>query len=469
MKGLLRGTPPNSQTGNSIALAAGIITIILLALTPTTIRVAVAQVNGLDVGLIRSVAGGGIAIALILLFRIPPPYGRHQWLCLFLSSVGSFVLFPPLFSIGTQRTSAAHASLIMASMPLVTSSIGFILDRRTPRVAWLFRAAIALTGEMVLILTVKGCSLALIFAAFLLGETLSVSLLACGLVILLGVVIAWQNASRPAMTNATVRGDVETVGAQAALSVKSVLAFVSASPIFAAAFAWAPPASADERTVDVLLVLAADVSYSINAREYDLQRAGYVAALTSHPVLSSIVGGSYGRVGICYIEWSGNAAQKVVVDWTMIDSAETARAFAKRIAASLRSFAERTSISAAIDFSVDRLNQAPFASAARIIDISGDGDNNAGRGVANARDDAVRQGITINGLVIINNDPIAAEHTKPIGGLVGYFGRDVVGGPKSFVAVANDFRAFGRVLEKKMATEISQASNGHRFAAVGGR
>lgn len=100
---------------------------------------------------------------------------------------------------------------------------------------------------------------------------------------------------------------------------------------------------------------------------------------------------------------------------------------------------------AAIDFSVDRLNQAPFASADRIIDISGDGDNNAGRSVANARDDAVHLAITI----------------------VGYFGRDVIGGPNSFVAVANDFGAFGRVLQKKIATEISQASNSHRFAALG--
>jgi hypothetical protein len=122
---------------------------------------------------------------------------------------------------------------------------------------------------------------------------------------------------------------------------------------------------------------------------------------------------------------------------------------------------------AAIDFSVDRLNQAPFASADRIIDISGDGDNNAGRSVANARDDAVHLAITINGLVIINNVPIAAEHTKSIGRLVGCFGRDVIGGPNSFIAVANDFGAFGRVLQKKIATEISQASNSHRFAALG--
>lgn len=583
MKGLLRNRFPDSRSRNLVALAAGIITITLFAMTPTTTRVAITQVNGLDIGLIRTLGGGGIAIALILLFRISPPRERHQWFCLLLFSVGSFVLFPSLFSIGTQRTSAAHASLIMASMPLVTSSIGFMLDRRLPPVAWLFGAAIALAGEMVLISMIKGSSsvqptivgdllvlascvsfcigavagsrvaarigpwrptfwaigiasaalfplaairysslsisaftsatwaallhltvgasvlacvtwsfalarggiakvaplqfvqpmLALIFAAFLLGERLSVSLLACGLVILLGVVIAWQNASRSVATTANMRGGerakLETVSARATLSLKSVFAFVSAAPIFAVAFAWVPAALADERTVDVLLVLAADVSYSINAQEYDLQRAGYVAALTSRPVVSSIVGGPYGRIGICYIEWSGNAAQKVVVDWTMIDSAETASAFANRIAASPRSFAERTSISAAIDFSVGRLNQAPFASAARIIDISGDGDNNAGRGVASARDDAVHQGITINGLVILNNDPIAAEHTKPIGGLVGYFGRDVIGGPKSFVAVANDFAAFGRVLAKKMATEISQASNSRRFAELGPR
>jgi hypothetical protein len=102
---------------------------------------------------------------------------------------------------------------------------------------------------------------------------------------------------------------------------------------------------------------------------------------------------------------------------------------------------------------------------ARIIDISGDGDNNAGRSVTGARDDALMHGITINGLVIIKNDPIAAEHTNPIGGLVSYFHRDVIGGPNAFVAVANEFSDFSDVLEKKLVTEIATASNSRRHAA----
>jgi Protein of unknown function (DUF1194) len=154
----------------------------------------------------------------------------------------------------------------------------------------------------------------------------------------------------------------------------------------------------------------------------------------------------------------------VVVDWTMIDGAEAAQGFAARIAQAPRSFAERTSISAAIDFSVDQLKRAPFQAPARIIDISGDGDNNSGRAVTTARDDALMQHITINGLVIMNNDPIAAEHTNPIGGLVSYFHRDVIGGPNAFVTVANDFSDFRNVVENKLVTEIAIASTARRHA-----
>ena len=146
----------------------------------------------------------------------------------------------------------------------------------------------------------------------------------------------------------------------------------------------------------LLLVLAADVSYSIRADEYELQRAGYASALTDPQVLAAIQANPHGRIGICYVEWSGDAAQKVVVDWMIVDGIETARKFAAGVAESPRSFSERTAIGAAIDFSIKQIARAPFASSTRVIDISGDGDSNAGRDAANARDEAISQGITIN-------------------------------------------------------------------------
>jgi drug/metabolite transporter (DMT)-like permease len=148
------------QSSNVLALAVGLFTITLFALTTTTARAAIALVDGMDIGLICTVGGGGIAIVLILLFRVHPPSQRRQWYDLLLFSLGSFILFPSLFSIGTGWTSAAHASLIMASTPLVTSALGFVLDRHMPRPASLAGAALALTGEIVLIAIVEGGSTA---------------------------------------------------------------------------------------------------------------------------------------------------------------------------------------------------------------------------------------------------------------------------------------------------------------------
>jgi drug/metabolite transporter (DMT)-like permease/uncharacterized protein YjiS (DUF1127 family) len=144
----------NSKT--AAALGAGVIAITLFALTPTTTRLAIVQVEGLDIGLSRTLGASMIAILLILLLRIPPPRRPAEWQGLGLFSLGCFILFPLLFSIGTQSTSAAHASLIMACMPVVTSAFGFVLDRHLPGAAWLAGAALALLGEIVLIVAAKG-------------------------------------------------------------------------------------------------------------------------------------------------------------------------------------------------------------------------------------------------------------------------------------------------------------------------
>jgi drug/metabolite transporter (DMT)-like permease len=148
----------NTRSQASVALAAGLLTITLFALTPTTTRLAITQVDGFDIGLIRTVGGGTIALMLIVLLRIHPPPDSAQWKNLGLFSLGSFLLFPMLFSIGTQNTSATDASLIMASMPLVTSSLGFVIDRRVPGAAWLLGSALAMAGEVILLFAIDGKS-----------------------------------------------------------------------------------------------------------------------------------------------------------------------------------------------------------------------------------------------------------------------------------------------------------------------
>ncbi len=216
------------------------------------------------------------------------------------------------------------------------------------------------------------------------------------------------------------------------------------------------PAHAEDE-VDLLLVLASDVSRSVDAQKFQLQRDGYAAALANPSVLDAIRSGKHGRIAICFVEWSGVTAQKVVIEWTIVKDADTAREFADRLIEAPRSFAERTSISGAIDFSVSQLSRAPFKAARRTIDVSGDGTNNSGRDVRAARDEAVAQDITINGLVILSDRPLSfnPEHTHPPGGLVNYYRDNVIGGAGAFVMVAQDFQSFGKAILGKLIAEIA--------------
>lgn len=209
--------------------------------------------------------------------------------------------------------------------------------------------------------------------------------------------------------------------------------------------------------VDLLLVLAADVSRSVDQPKFQLQRDGYAAAISDPRVLDAISAGVHRRIAICFIEWSGVGAQKLVIDWMMIDGPDAARKFADAIIEAPRSFADRTSISGGIEFSMAQLDRAPFESARRTIDLSGDGTNNSGRDVTSARDEAVARGITINGLVILSERPLAwnPEHTNPPGGLAHYFRQNVIGGPGAFVIVAENFKSFGQALINKLVAEIA--------------
>jgi len=226
-----------------------------------------------------------------------------------------------------------------------------------------------------------------------------------------------------------------------------------------AAAAVFPSAARAAEPVDLLLVLAADVSRSVDAGKFQLQREGYAAAISNPQVLEAIQSGRYGRIGLTYVEWSGVGSQKVVIDWTTVGDVESAKSFGDRLLEAPRSFADRTSISGAIEFALGQLARAPYDSPRRTIDVSGDGTNNAGREVALARDEALAHGVTINGLVILSETPLAwnPDHTNPPGGLENYYRNNVVGGVGAFVLAAENFNSFGQAIIKKMIAEVALA------------
>jgi hypothetical protein len=216
------------------------------------------------------------------------------------------------------------------------------------------------------------------------------------------------------------------------------------------------PGRAAER-VDLLLVLAADVSRSVDEAKFQLQRSGYAAAMADPRVIEAIRSGINGRIAVAFVEWSGVLSQRLLVDWTIIGDETSGRQFGDRIMEAQRPFADRTSISSGIDFALTQLQRAPFESARRTIDVSGDGTNNAGRAVQAARDEAVAKGVTVNGLVILSDRPMSwnPEHTNPPGGLTNYYRTNVIGGPGAFVMEAQDFKSFGKALISKLIAEIA--------------
>ena len=223
--------------------------------------------------------------------------------------------------------------------------------------------------------------------------------------------------------------------------------------------AFIPPARSAEK-VDLLLVLAADVSRSVDGPKFKLQREGYAAAVANGRVLDAIRSGRNQRIAVLFLEWSGSGNQKVVIDWTVIDGPKSAQHFSDQLLELPRAFADRTSISGGIDGAVAQFARAPYFAERQTIDVSGDGTNNSGRDVAQARDEALRLGITINGLVILSDTPMPwnPEHTNPPGGLTKYYRDNVSGGPGSFVIEARDFNSFGEAIVKKMIAEIADAT-----------
>ena len=217
------------------------------------------------------------------------------------------------------------------------------------------------------------------------------------------------------------------------------------------------PIGARATEVDLLLALAVDVSRSVDQQKFNLQRDGYAAAMTNPRVIQAIRSGRLGRIAICYIEWSGSISQKLLIDWTVVGDAASARRFASQLAEAPRSFADLTSISTGIDFAMAQIERAPFEAKRRVIDISGDGDdNNIGREVTEARDDAIAKGVTVNGIVVLD-ETLLSEDGSPYQTteLERYYRENVIGGPGAFVLVARDFTEFGKVILNKLIAEIA--------------
>jgi hypothetical protein len=234
-----------------------------------------------------------------------------------------------------------------------------------------------------------------------------------------------------------------------------------------AAVAVAPANAADD--VDLALVLVTDVSRSIDDSEFTLEKSGYAAAFTSNQVLTAIRNGPLGAIAVSYVEFASGFEVKTVLDWSVIRDPASARAFVDKLTAAPRSYWGRTAISAGIDHAVGMLAENNLNASRRTIDVCGDGTNNAGREVSEARDDAVRAGITINGLAIINEHPVSwtFAHVQPPGGLPKYYRENVTGGPGSFVMEVRDFKAFGDAMTRKLVAEIASRPVAPRFAADG--
>jgi hypothetical protein len=220
------------------------------------------------------------------------------------------------------------------------------------------------------------------------------------------------------------------------------------------------PARAEE-PVDVLLVLAVDVSRSVDEDEARLQREGYRNAVSDPLVVEAIRGGMIGAIGIAYVEWAGAEYQRLVLPWTRIGTPADAFSWASRLDEAPRASLSWTSISGALDYSHRVLADAPFEGTRRVIDVSGDGVNNSGGPVEAARDKLLAEGVTINGLPIMNDRPTFGR--LPPVPLDEYFRESVVGGPGAFVIPAEDFQAFGQAVKRKLIREIAGTDIGPRF------
>jgi hypothetical protein len=224
-----------------------------------------------------------------------------------------------------------------------------------------------------------------------------------------------------------------------------------------------PVAAQDSKDVDLALALAIDISGSIDPDEAELQRQGYVRAFTDPQVRRAILGGYNGRIAVAYFEWSDSWRQQLLMDWTLLDSDAAISGFADRLGKQPVTVLTRTSISSAIRYSIPLFERNPYAAERRVLDISGDGANNDGGLVTLARDEALARRITINGLPIMNGRPNKYGF-PPDPDLDRYYEGCVIGGPRSFIVVANSFAEFHEAVRKKLLQEIVNADPDRKHA-----
>ena len=205
--------------------------------------------------------------------------------------------------------------------------------------------------------------------------------------------------------------------------------------------------------VDVELILAVDVSYSMDMDELAVQREGYAQALVSKEFLQALKALPNGKVAVTYFEWAASNDQKIIIPWRVIDGPETADAVAAEIMKAPIRRASRTSISGAIYFAMPLFETNPYPGLRRVIDISGDGANNNGAPVTPARDEAISKGIVINGLPIMVKDP--SYSTMDIENLDWYYEDCVTGGPGSFVVAIKDRDKFKEAIRSKLLQEVA--------------
>jgi hypothetical protein len=206
-------------------------------------------------------------------------------------------------------------------------------------------------------------------------------------------------------------------------------------------------------TVDVELILAVDVSYSMDMDELAIQREGYAQAIVSKEFLQALKSGPNGKISVTYFEWAASTDQKIIIPWRVIDGPETADAVANEIMKTPIRRASRTSISGAINFAMPLFDENPYRGLRRVIDISGDGPNNNGAPVVTARDAALEKGIVINGLPIMVKEP--SYSTMDIDNLDFYYEDCVIGGPGSFVVTIKDREKFKEAIRTKLLLEVA--------------
>ena len=220
-------------------------------------------------------------------------------------------------------------------------------------------------------------------------------------------------------------------------------------------------------SVDVELILAVDVSYSMDMDELAIQREGYAQAIISKEFLQALKSGPHGRISVTYFEWAASTDQKIIIPWRVIEGPESADAVANEIMKTPIRRASRTSISGAINFAMPLFDENPHRGLRRVIDISGDGPNNNGGPVVVARDAAIEKGVVINGLPIMVKEP--SYSTMDIDNLDLYYEDCVIGGPGSFVVTIKDREKFKEAIRTKLLLEIAGRTPERPIVPVAGK